>query len=65
MARKRKEPGDLILVRATVNLHGLRAGRLAWVDPTDEWIAEQLKYRRIVKETPLPGEDPPEKPPEA
>lgn len=64
MARKRKTPGDLILVRATVNLHGLRAGRLAWVDPKEEWIAEALKYRRLVEETPLPSEQPPEPPEE-
>jgi hypothetical protein len=64
MARKRKTPGDLILVRATMNLHGLRAGKMAWVDPSEDWIADALKYRRLVEETPLPTETPPEPPEE-
>lgn len=60
MARKRKTPtSSHILVRATVNMHGLRAGRMAWVDPNEDWIKKGLEMRFLVKEEPLPDEVPP------
>ena len=64
MARKRTAPAkpELVLVRATVNLHGLRAGRLVWVDPAEEWIAGALAASWIVEEKPGPGDTPPQYP---
>ena len=62
MARKRKVPAGVILVRATVNMHGIRAGKLAWVDPKEEWIKNGLEMRFLVKEEPLPDEVPPDPP---
>lgn len=59
MARKRKAPADLILVRATVNQHGLRAGKLAWVDPNEDFVKEGLELRFLIVEEPLEGEVPP------
>jgi hypothetical protein len=64
MARKRKTPDGLILVRSTMNQAGLRAGQMAWVDPNESFIAEALEHRRLVEERPLPDEKPPDEIPE-
>lgn len=59
MARKRTAP-ELQLVRATVNLSGIRAGRLAWVNPGDPAIAELLQNKFLVEEKPTANDKPPE-----
>lgn len=38
----------LILVTATVNLAGLRAGEYAYVDSDDPWMKEALEHTWIV-----------------
>jgi hypothetical protein len=56
---KKKQP-ELQLVRATINLHGLPAGRLAWADPKKPEIAELLENGWLVEETPAADELPPQ-----
>lgn len=41
----------LILVRATVNLARLPAGREAWVDPADPYIAALIRRGLLVPAT--------------
>ena len=41
---------ERIRVRATVNLSGLHLGDLAWVDPTDTYIREQIAMSHLVPE---------------
>lgn len=49
----------LILVQATVNLNGLRAGEYAWVDPNDPWMRDALKNTWIVRAEPPASYDEP------
>lgn len=47
---------DLIAVRATINLPGLRHGRVAIANPEEPYVAECLRWGWLVRE---PDLDPP------
>jgi hypothetical protein len=40
-------PDSTVVVRATINLSGLRRGHVATVDPADPWVA-RLLIRQIL-----------------
>lgn len=44
---------DLIEVRATVHLHGLRPGDVVRVDPNDDYVAACLRGQALVRVEPL------------
>ncbi len=48
MAGRRRKPKRKVLVRATVNLPGLRAGREAIVDPSTEYVKRVLAAGYLV-----------------
>lgn len=45
-----------ILVRAAINLSGLKLGRRAYVDPSDPWMSAALEAGHLVREEDEPDD---------